>query len=51
MNPANMNTGAPRPRRLVIITALLVALIGLTIAPGFECSHESSDGSKTRVVL
>jgi hypothetical protein len=38
-------------RKPALWIALLVALLGLTIAPGFECTHKSADGSETRVVV
>ncbi len=38
------------PRRRAILVALLVALVGLTIAPGFKCTHEeNADGSSKTV--
>lgn len=51
MNTPNTEPRATRPRRLAVLTALLVALMGLTIAPGFKCTHEKPDGTKTVVEM
>jgi hypothetical protein len=46
MNTQNTNPGAARARRKAVIAALLVALLGLTILPGFTCTQENNaDGS------
>lgn len=51
MNTQNTNPSAERSRRKAVIAALLVALIGLTIAPGFSCTRTEADGSSTQVTL
>jgi hypothetical protein len=48
MNTQDMNPSAERSRRKAVIAALLVALFGLTIAPGFSCSYQ--DGNRTVTV-
>lgn len=46
-----MNTESAKNRTRALIVALLVALVGLTIAPGFTCTHEESpDGTKKTTV-
>jgi len=46
-----MNSGNTNTRRRAILVALVVALVGLTIAPGFKCTHEkNADGSEKTVV-
>ena len=49
MNAHQPNTDPARSKRTVIVAALLVALLGLTIAPGFKCTREEPDGTKTVV--
>lgn len=51
MNTLNTESSAPRSRRRAVFAALLVALVGLTIAPGFECTHKEPDGSETTVKM
>lgn len=51
MNTLNTDSRAPRSRRVAVLAALLVALVGLTIAPGFKCTHERPDGTKTVVEM
>lgn len=51
MNTSDKDPSAPRSRRVAVITALLVALVGLTIAPGFECTHKQPDGTETTVKM
>ncbi len=36
-------------RRRAILVALLVALVGLTIAPGFKCTEKQPDGTERTV--
>jgi hypothetical protein len=49
MNTQHTDPSAERSRRKAAFAALLVALLGLTIAPGFSCTHTSPDGSQTQV--
>jgi hypothetical protein len=44
-----MNNNEKQPgRRRAILLALVVALFGLTIAPGFQCTaEEKPDGTKS----
>lgn len=51
MNNSDNDPSAPRSRRMAVISALLVALLGLTIAPGFECTHKQPDGTETTVKM
>lgn len=51
MNTQNMNPSAERSRRKAVFAALLVALLGLTIAPGFSCKRTEPDGTVTEVNL
>ena len=46
MNTQNTNPSAERSRRKAVFAALLVALLGLTVLPGFSCTAErSADGA------
>lgn len=49
MNTTNLNTDGPRTRRQAILAALLVALMGLTVLPGFKCTEEKPDGTKRSI--
>ena len=49
MNTQNPNPSAERSRRKAVIAALLVALVGLTILPGFSCKRTEPDGTVTEV--
>jgi hypothetical protein len=49
MNTENIDPSAVRSRRKAVIAALLVALVGLTIAPGFSCTRVEADGTRTEV--
>ncbi len=51
MNTQNTHPSAERSRRKAVIVALLVTLIGLTIAPGFKCYHKGADGSESQIEL
>lgn len=51
MNTQHTDPSASRSRRKAVIAALLVALLGLTIAPGFSCTRTEPDGTKTEVNL
>jgi len=44
-----MNSKENQPgRRRTILVALIVALFGLTVAPGFKCTaEEKADGTRT----
>lgn len=44
-----MKTDDRHTRGRAILLALLVALVGLTIAPGFRCTEEKPDGTKRMV--
>lgn len=47
-----MNSNENKPgRRRAILLALIVALVGLTIAPGFKCTaKKNADGSIEAIV-
>lgn len=47
MNTQHTDPSASRSRRKAVIAALLVALVGLTIAPGFKCSYQDKDRTVT----
>ena len=49
MNTQHTDPSASRSRRKAVFAALLVALLGLTIAPGFSCTRTEADGTITDV--
>lgn len=49
MNTQNTDPSAQRARRKAVFAALLVALFGLTVAPGFSCKRTEPDGTVTEV--
>ncbi len=51
MNSQHSDSDGLRTRRQVILAALLVALLGLTIAPGAKCTHESNADGSTRTIV
>jgi hypothetical protein len=42
MNTQQIDPSAERSRRKAVFAALLVALLGLTVLPGFTCTSEYS---------
>lgn len=46
-----MNNGNISTRRRAILVALMVALVGLTIAPGFKCTHEETPDGGTKTII
>ncbi len=51
MNTQNTDPSAQRARRKAVFAALLVALLGLTVLPGFSCTREEfADGSSKTTV-
>lgn len=47
----NTTNDTKKTRTRAVLLALVVALVGLTIAPGFKCTHEESpDGSQKTTV-
>lgn len=47
-----MNSSENKPgRRRAILLALIVALVGLTIAPGFKCVAERNPDGTTKITV
>ncbi len=47
----NTTNDTKKTRTRAVLLAMVVALVGLTIAPGMKCTHERNADGSTRTTL